>query len=152
MSTTFRPYPPDHLPGGDVEGRIQIRGLVSLMVVRPALDLRGTRGQQRMGPVKGLDLRLLGDREHQRVVGRVEVEPDDVDDLLGEWRPSASRLARPRRQGWACSRHATALLGQRVAGGAGEPAAGEGLGAGFLLVNRTHVRPAQSVCGSLESS
>ena len=49
-------------------------GPASLVVVRPTLDLPGPQGQQRMGPVEGLDLRLLVDREHQRVVGRVEVE------------------------------------------------------------------------------
>ena len=42
-----------------------------------------------MGPVEGLDLRLLVDREHQCVVGWVEVEPDHVDDLLGELRVPA---------------------------------------------------------------
>ena len=43
-----------------------------------------------MLPVKGLDLLLLGDRDHQRVVGWVEVEPNDINDFSANW---ASRLS-----------------------------------------------------------
>jgi len=37
-----------------------------------------------LGAVKGLDLALLIDRKNQRFVRRVEMEPDDIDDLLDE--------------------------------------------------------------------
>ena len=78
--------PSKHLAGRDVQGRRQIRGPVSLIVAGAALDLPGPQGQHRMGPVERLNLRLLVDREDQRVVGRVEVEPDHIDHLLGELR------------------------------------------------------------------
>lgn len=40
--------------------------------------------QQRLGPVQGLHLGLLIDREHHCPAGRVQVQTDDVGDLLGE--------------------------------------------------------------------
>jgi hypothetical protein len=46
-----------------------------------ALDLAGTKGQHRLGPVERLDLGLLVDGEHDRSLGRYEIEPDDVADL-----------------------------------------------------------------------
>ena len=76
----------EHLAGGDVEGGIEIRGAVPPVVVGAPGDLPGPQREHRMGPVKGLDLRLLVDREHKCVVGWVQVEADDVDDLLGEVR------------------------------------------------------------------
>ena len=78
--------PAEHLPGRDMEGRIQIRGPMPLVVVGAALDLAGLQRKQGMSPVEGLDLRLLVDREHECVVGWVQVEADEVDDLLGEAR------------------------------------------------------------------
>jgi hypothetical protein len=47
----------------------------------------GRRG--RTGAVQGLDLGLLVDAQHQRPVGRVDVEPDHVADLLDEQRVGA---------------------------------------------------------------
>jgi hypothetical protein len=55
--------------------------VVADVVVGAAFDQVRLSGQDRRGPVQGLDLGLLVDREHDRVLGRVEVEPDDVDDL-----------------------------------------------------------------------
>ena len=74
----------EDLAGRHVEGGVQIRGPVSLVVVRQRPAPARLHGQARLRAVERLDLRLLVDREHQRVVGRVQVEPDDVDDLLGE--------------------------------------------------------------------
>ena len=79
----------EHLAGGHVEGSIQIRGPVSLVVVRQRSGAARFHRQSRLRAVERLDLRLLVDREHQRVVGRVEVEPDHVDDLLGKLRVPA---------------------------------------------------------------
>ena len=42
--------------------------------------------QHRRGPIECLDLGLLVDAQHDRGVGRVEVEPDDVADLVDEQR------------------------------------------------------------------
>ena len=60
---------PEHLAGGDIEGGIEIRGAVPLVVVGATRDLPGPQREHRMGPVEGLDLRLLVDREHECVVG-----------------------------------------------------------------------------------
>jgi hypothetical protein len=38
----------------------------------------------RLGTVQRLDLRLLIDAEHQGLVGRVQVQTDDVADLQGK--------------------------------------------------------------------
>ena len=70
------------LAGGDVERRKQGGGAVPLVVVRVPLGLAGAHGQQRLGSVQRLDLRLLVDAEHQGAVGRVGVETDDIADLL----------------------------------------------------------------------
>ncbi len=42
--------------------------------------------QNRLSAFEGLDLRLLVDTQHDRVVGRTHVQPDDVADLLDEQR------------------------------------------------------------------
>ena len=75
----------EHVACCDIEGGMEIRGSVPLVVVGAPRDLPGPqREEHRIGPVEVLDLCLLVDRERQRVVGWVEVEPHDVDDLLGE--------------------------------------------------------------------
>lgn len=51
-------------------------------IVGEALDVAQTHGQQRLGAIEGLDLRFLVNAEHNCLIGRVEVEPDDVSDLL----------------------------------------------------------------------
>jgi hypothetical protein len=48
----------------------------------PALFQR----QARLSAVKRLDLRLLADRQHQTVGGRVEIEPDHVAQFRGKRR------------------------------------------------------------------
>ena len=59
-----------------VERREQGRGAVALVVMRhrPAAAL--LHRQARLGAVKGLDLALFIDRQHQGLVGRIEVEAD----------------------------------------------------------------------------
>ena len=44
------------------------------------------KGQDRRGPIEGLDLGLLVDTQHEGAFGRVDVEPDDVADLVDEER------------------------------------------------------------------
>src|SRR3979490_1133839 len=59
-----------------VESREQGCGAVALVVMRhrPATAL--LHRQPRLGAVKGLDLALFIDRQHQSLVGRIEVEAD----------------------------------------------------------------------------
>jgi hypothetical protein len=75
-----------------VESREQGRGAVALEVMRhrpaPALLHR----QPRLGAVKGLDLALFIDRQHQGLVGRIEVE------VCGVLRILAVRKAAPDPQ------------------------------------------------------
>ena len=66
-----------------VESREQGRGVV-VMRHRPAAAL--LHRQPRLGAVKGLDLALFIDRQHQGLVGRIEVEADNLLDLGDEVR------------------------------------------------------------------
>ncbi len=78
----------DHLAGGDVQGGKQRGKAVPDVVMRDALHVAQAHGQQRLGAVQRLDLRLLVDAEHHRFVWRVQVQPDDVADLLHKERVS----------------------------------------------------------------
>ena len=86
MARWRRVIRPSSSPVATLKAAYRFAGPCRLEVVGAARDLSGPQREHRMGPVERLDLRLLVDREHQRVVGRVEVEPDDVDDFLGELR------------------------------------------------------------------
>ena len=74
----------DHLAGSDVQGREQCRRAVAQVVVGVALRVAQIHGQFRLGPVQGLDLRLLVDAEHHRVIRRIEVKSRDITDFLDE--------------------------------------------------------------------
>jgi hypothetical protein len=65
---------------------VQRGGPVAAVVVGASLRLAQAHRQQRLTAVEGLDLRLLVDTQHQRVLGRVQVQPDDVAHLLHEQR------------------------------------------------------------------
>lgn len=69
-----------------VESREQCRGAVALVVVRhrPAAAL--LHRQPRLSAVERQDLALFINRQHQGLVGRVEVEADDILDLGDEVR------------------------------------------------------------------
>jgi hypothetical protein len=77
---------PEHGAVEHVERREQGGGAVALVVVgrgrRSALLYR----QPGLGALEGLDLRLLVDGQHDRVRGRVDVEPDHVAQLGDERR------------------------------------------------------------------
>jgi hypothetical protein len=67
------------------------------VVVRAALDQVRLHRQDRRGPVQCLDLRLLIHTQHHGVLGRVQVQADDVDDLGLQHRVGGEpeRLAAP---------------------------------------------------------
>src|SRR6266404_5227719 len=69
-----------------VESRKQGRGAVALVVMRhrPAAAL--LHRQPRLGAVERLDLAFFIDRQHQGLVGRIEVKADDILDLGDEVR------------------------------------------------------------------
>ena len=82
----------DYLASGHVQGREQGGGAVAYVVIHQTLDvgqaqpLRGSRWlrQKGLGPIQGLDLHLLVDAKHHRLVRRIQVQPNDVADLLHE--------------------------------------------------------------------
>jgi hypothetical protein len=72
----------DHLPIEQVEGGEQRGGSVPMVVVGlPSREPRPQR-QERRRPVEGLNLALLVDREHQGVIGWIEIEADDIAQFL----------------------------------------------------------------------
>src|SRR5580658_459345 len=75
---------PDHFPGGQVEGGVQVRGAGPLVVVAGAGRDAGHHREDRSGAVQRLDLGLLIDTQHHRPLGRVQVQAGDVADLAGE--------------------------------------------------------------------
>ena len=74
------------LAGRDLQRGVEAGGAVALVVVGHPLRLARLDRQRRLGAVQRLDLGLLVHAQHQRALGRVEVEPDDVDDLLDQLR------------------------------------------------------------------
>jgi hypothetical protein len=70
-----------HFPGRDLQRGEQRGGAVPNVVVGLLLRDPRPNGQDRRGPVQRLDLALLIDAQHDRRLGWVEVEPDDVADL-----------------------------------------------------------------------
>ena len=75
-----------------VESRKQGRGAVALVVMRhrPAAAL--LHRQPGLGAVEGLDLALFIDRQHQGLVGRIEVEADRKSTRLNSSHRSLSRM------------------------------------------------------------
>ncbi len=77
---------PDHVTVEDVESGEQRGRAVTLVVVRPGASFAGLQRQAGLGAIERLDLALLVEREDQAVGGRINVQPDDVAQLLGERR------------------------------------------------------------------
>jgi hypothetical protein len=67
--------------GRDLQGGEQGGGAVPAVVVGAAFDQVRLHRQDRRGPLQGLDLGLLVAAQHDRTLGRVQVQADDVDDL-----------------------------------------------------------------------
>ena len=73
--------PPDNLPRDDVEGRQKAGGAVPPVVVRPDLGMVRRHGQRSLRSSQSLSPRLFVHREHDGVVGRVDIKADNVADL-----------------------------------------------------------------------
>lgn len=69
-----------------VERGKQRSGAVPIVVVGHALDVAQPHRQHRLGALQCLHLALLVHAQHQRLVRRIEIEPDDVAHLLDEER------------------------------------------------------------------
>ena len=88
----------EDLAGGDVHRGEQVDGAVALVVVGHRAGSARLHRQRGLGAVQRLALGLLVEAEHHRPRRRVEVQPDDVDELLLEQRIVADleRLDLPR--------------------------------------------------------
>ena len=75
---------PDDLAFEHIEGGKQGGGAVALIVVGHGSGAALLEGQARLGAVECLDLALLIDREHDGMLGRIDVKPDHVVQLLNE--------------------------------------------------------------------
>ena len=72
----------EHRPRLDVESREQRDRAMAPIVMRPAFCLAGPHWQQGRGPVQRLNLRLFVYAEHDRMRGRIDIQPDDVADFV----------------------------------------------------------------------
>ncbi len=69
-------------PCRDVQGGEQGCRAMTDVIVRDALDISQPHRQHRLRPIQGLDLALLVDAQHQRIVRWIEIQPDYVPHLL----------------------------------------------------------------------
>src|SRR4029078_7016702 len=76
----------DHGAVEDVESGEQRRGAMPFIVVRHGAGAARLHRNTRLGGVESLDLALLINREHDRMGGRVDVEPDNVLELFRKLR------------------------------------------------------------------
>jgi hypothetical protein len=77
-----------NLAGFHVKGSKEGCCAVPRVVMGAALHLSRAHGQQRLCPVKRLDLGLFVHTQDQSPVGRVHIQPHDIPDLLDEQRIS----------------------------------------------------------------
>ena len=72
--------------GDDIQGGEECGGAVADVAVRHAFDVVEPEGPKRLGALQGLGLALLVDAQNHGMVGRMEMEADNVADLLNEER------------------------------------------------------------------
>ncbi len=75
----------DDRPREDVQRGKQRRGPVPAVVMRVRARASAFQRQARLGALQRLNLRLLVDAEHQRFLRRVQIQPDDVNQLLDKF-------------------------------------------------------------------
>lgn len=71
---------------GHIERRKQGGGAVPIVVVGDAFDIAEPHRQHRLTALKGLNLALLVDAQHQRVFRRIQVQTDHIPHFLHEER------------------------------------------------------------------
>jgi len=74
----------DHLAVEHAQGRKQRGGAVALVVVCHGPAAAFLHWQTRLSPVQGLDLTFLVDAQNQGLVGRIQIEPHNLDEFLQE--------------------------------------------------------------------
>src|SRR5262249_60064272 len=60
------------------------RRAVANVVMCPALELPGPHRQQRLRAIERLNLRFLIDTQHQRMLRRIQIQPDNVPYFVDE--------------------------------------------------------------------
>ena len=73
---------PDHRAGQNIQRGEQRRGPVALVVVGHRPGPPGLHRQRRLRAIQRLDLGLLVHAQHDRSLGRVQVQADDIGELL----------------------------------------------------------------------
>jgi len=76
----------ENAPGGDVQRGEQRSRPVADIVVGDALNISEPHRHEGLSSIERLNLALFVNTEHQRVIGRVEIEPHDIAHLLDEKR------------------------------------------------------------------
>src|SRR2546422_305879 len=76
----------DHLAVQDVHRRKQCGGAIAFVVVRHRTASAFLQGQPRLGPIQRLNLALFIQTQHERLVGRVQIQPHHIGQLLQEFR------------------------------------------------------------------
>ena len=72
--------------GGDVEGSKQRGGTVADVIVGDAFPVAQSHGQHGRGAVQGLNLAFFVHAQHQGVLGRVQIEANDIPHFLDKLR------------------------------------------------------------------
>src|SRR5215472_16599314 len=102
-----------------VERRKQSSSAVPKIVVGYSFDITQAHRQHRLGALQRLHLALLVYAQHQRLVGRIKVQPGDVAHLLDEKRVSGELKAPAamRLQAEQCEIPAHGAFGNATGGG-----------------------------------
>src|SRR5215475_7402473 len=76
----------NHFSIRHVERGKQSCGAVSIIIVSDAFDVTQSYRQYGLSPFQGLDLALLVYTQHQSLIGRIQIQTDDVTNLIDkEW-------------------------------------------------------------------
>ena len=92
---------------------------MALVVMSSALDLMGLHRQQGLGSVQSLELALLVNREDDGLLGRCEVNADDVADPRVFFRKEGSR-DKPRHKARQLCRQVAEVLDSLLSGDSGD--------------------------------
>ncbi len=75
-----------HLAGGDFQSCDQSLGSVPNIFIRPTLGLLRTKRQQRLRSIQSLNAGLLVHTQNQRLLRRIQIQADNVQQLGLEFR------------------------------------------------------------------
>src|SRR5713226_6072317 len=76
----------NHFAAGHIESGEERGGAVAAVIMGAQLGRSRAHRKDRLGPVQSLDLALLISAKHQRSIGRIEIQTDDVAHLFNELR------------------------------------------------------------------